>query len=50
MERGFRDLNGCLVRGGDEYEFLMNKIMVYSFQLSIYDDIVSIIFWLKTTF
>jgi hypothetical protein len=37
MESGARDLNGCVVRG-DEYEFPMNGIRIYSFQLSIYDD------------
>jgi hypothetical protein len=43
MESGATDLNGCVVRGGDEYEFPMNGIRIYSFQLSIYDDNVSTI-------
>jgi hypothetical protein len=42
MERGARDLNGCVVRGGAEYEFPMNGIRIYSFQLSIYDDKISL--------
>jgi hypothetical protein len=41
MERGARDLNGCVFRGGAEYEFPMNGIRIYSFQLSIYDDKIS---------
>jgi hypothetical protein len=41
MESGARDLNECVVRGGDEYEFPMKGIRIYSFQLSIYDVNVS---------
>lgn len=49
MESGARDLNECVVRGGDEYEFPMNGIRIYSSQLSIMM-IMYLLFWLKTAF
>jgi hypothetical protein len=43
MKRGAGELNRCIVSGGVEYKFPLNRIRIYSFQLSIYDGNVSTI-------